>query len=405
MITVAEDALRQDIKQWSGLILTGAWAALASVVLIVVQVVIYLLWPTPETTRGLFEVLIENPLRGLLALDLLYVVSNLLAYLLYFALAVVLWPVSRSAVVIALAFGVLGMEAYMASPRPVEMLLLARSYATADPAEQVALLATGEGMLATWTGTAFDVYYVFNLVTLLLLALLMYRTEVFTRATAVWGLVAAALMAVPSNFGTAGLVFALASLLPWAVFAVLVARCLFPTGRRGSFTLTGGRLYSHHRTPASPKSALPGFASPAKSAAPRSGKFLAVSDAFPGCLSWSGDGNHASSASSIRLSVPALARCRMPRPSHSGQGLLQAALSVAAVKTAPWTSILPWSPAAREVSANSSRSGLRSGDCASSSPTPTMLRLPNSSPSSMIVVARRSTSIPTLLMQRRSSSS
>jgi hypothetical protein len=227
MITADHDAIRQDVKQWSGLVVTGAWAAVASVVLIVVQVVIYLLWPIPETTRGLFEVLVANPLRGLLALDLLYVLSNLLAYLLYFALAVVLWRVSRSAVVVALAFGVLGMAAYMASPRPVEMLQLARSYAQADPAEQVALLATGEGMLATWMGTAFDIYYLFNLVTLLVFALLMYRSDVFTRPAAVWGLVAAALMAVPSNFGTVGLVFALASLVPWAVFALLVARRLF----------------------------------------------------------------------------------------------------------------------------------------------------------------------------------
>ena len=91
----------------------------------------------------------------------------------------------------------------------------------------MALLATGEGMLATWTGTAFDVYYIFNLVTLLVMAVLMYRSQVFSRPTAVWGLVAAALMAVPSNFGTVGLVFALASLVPWALFALLVAHRLF----------------------------------------------------------------------------------------------------------------------------------------------------------------------------------
>ena len=38
------------------------------------------------------------------------------------------------------------------------MLLLARAFEGADPAQRVALLATGEGMLATWAGTAFDVY-------------------------------------------------------------------------------------------------------------------------------------------------------------------------------------------------------------------------------------------------------
>lgn len=226
MVAVDERRVRDDLSPWSGLLSTGAWVALASVALIVVQVGIYLVWPPPETTVELFEVLLDNPVRGVLALDALYVVSNLLAFLLYLALAVVLWRVSRSAVVVALGFGVLGMAAYMASPRPVEMLTLAGAYGEGDAAERVALVATGDGMLATWMGTAFDVYYFFNLVTLLVLAVLMYRSSLFSRATAVWGLVAAALMAVPSNFGTVGLMFAMASLVPWAVFAVLVARRL-----------------------------------------------------------------------------------------------------------------------------------------------------------------------------------
>lgn len=227
MDDVDPETVVRNVSQWRGLVLTGAWAAVASVVLIVVQILVYVVWPPPETVPGFFELLLQNPLLGILSLDGLYVVSNLLAYLLYFALAVLLWPVSRSAVVVALAFGVLGMAAYMASPRPVEMLLLARQFASADAATQVALLATGEGMLATWMGTAFDVYYFFNLVTLLVLAVLMYRSDVFDRPTAVWGLIAAALMAVPSNFGTVGVAFALASLLPWAVFAVLVAGRMF----------------------------------------------------------------------------------------------------------------------------------------------------------------------------------
>lgn len=226
MTTQEERGIHTGLRQWTGLLRTGEWAALASVALIAIQIVIYVLWPPPETTGDFFALLIADPLRGLLALDLLYVISNLLAYLLYFALAAALWQVSRSAVVVALAFGVLGMAAYMASPRPVEMLALARAYQDADPVAQVALLATGDGMLATWRGTAFDVYYFFNLVTLLIFAVLMYRSTVFTRATAIWALVAAALMAVPSNFGTVGVVFALASLLPWAVFASLVARGL-----------------------------------------------------------------------------------------------------------------------------------------------------------------------------------
>jgi hypothetical protein len=221
-----------DVREWRGLVATGAWVALASVAMIVVQVAIYVVWPPPDTTEAFFELLLTDPVQGIVALDGLYIVSNTLAYLLYFALAVVLWRVSRSAVVVALAFGVLGMAAYMASPRAVEMLALAEAYADAGPAERVALLATGDGMLATWMGTAFDVYYLFNLVTLLVLAVLMLRSSIFSRATGAWGLVAAVLMAVPSNVGTVGMIFALASLVPWSVFALLVWRRLLHLARR-----------------------------------------------------------------------------------------------------------------------------------------------------------------------------
>lgn len=170
--------------------------------------------------------LADNPVVGLLMLDLLYPLSNMLTLLLYAALAVALWRVSRSSVVIALALGGMGMAAYMSSPRPVEMLHLARAWSEADPGEQTALLATGEGMLATWTGTAFDVYYVLNFVALLIFGILIYRSSVFSRGTALWGLAAAVLMAVPSNLGTIGLAFAVASLVPWSVFAVLTGRRL-----------------------------------------------------------------------------------------------------------------------------------------------------------------------------------
>ncbi|HZK05521.1 MAG TPA: hypothetical protein VFC82_06675 [Actinomycetaceae bacterium] len=226
MDETSDHEFRSDVRKWNGLVRTGAWAAIVSVALIVLQIVAFVIWPPPETVAEFYEMLIEQPLQGLLALDVIYPLSNLLTYLVYLALAVVLWRVSRSAVVIALAFGTLGMAAYTASPRPVEMLQLAGIYATADPGGQEALLAAGEGMLAIWRGTAFDVYYILNFVALLIFSVLVLRSPVFGRATALWGLAAAVLMAVPSNFGTVGLIFALASLLPWSVFALLVARKL-----------------------------------------------------------------------------------------------------------------------------------------------------------------------------------
>jgi hypothetical protein len=88
------------------------------------------------------------------------------------------------------------------------------------------LLATGDGMLATWMGTAFDIYYFFTLVTLAVLAILMLRSSIFSRATAVWGLASAVLMTVPTNFGLVGLALGVASLAPFSVFAVMIWRRL-----------------------------------------------------------------------------------------------------------------------------------------------------------------------------------
>lgn len=262
MTPTVDPAIGSDVRQWRGLVRTGAWAALASVAFIAVQIAIYLLWPPPDTAEEFFRELNDNPVVGLLMLDALYPLSNVLTLLFYGALAVPLWRVSRSAVTIALALGGVGMASFMASVRPVEMLQLAGAYAEAGPAERVALAATGEGMLATWTGSAFDVYYLLNCAALLIFGVLILRSAsrqrapvsgnavpsnpvsgnpapsnsassqpvsggpVFSRATAVWGLAAAVLMAVPSNVGTVGLAFALASLVPWAVFAVLGARRL-----------------------------------------------------------------------------------------------------------------------------------------------------------------------------------
>ncbi len=199
--------------------------------MILVEVARFLLWPPPSSTAGFFDLLLENPVLGLVSLDLLFIVSTALTYLVHLALAVALWRVSRSAVSIALALSTVSTAAFMSSTRPVEMLTLAHVYADADSDSRAALLATGDGMLAVWTGTGYVVYYYLGFATLLILSVLMLRSSIFSRATARWALASAVLMSVPATFGTAGLVVALVSLVPWSVFAILAGRRLLRLAR------------------------------------------------------------------------------------------------------------------------------------------------------------------------------
>jgi Domain of unknown function (DUF4386) len=236
---------RHGFDRWRGLLRVGGWAAFGSVALIFVQVWIYVQWPPPETVEDFYTLFTENPFLGLLSLDLLYIVNNVIVLLVYLALFAVLRPTHPAAVTIALLLGSVGMAAYMASNVGFEMLALADAYAAADGAGRVALLGAGEVLLASFEGTAFNIYYVLSMVALLLFAGSMLRSRDFSRAAGGWGLAAALLMIVPSTAGALGMVFALASLGPWVVFALLTGRRLLNLSARrvsveGRTSPTGG---------------------------------------------------------------------------------------------------------------------------------------------------------------------
>lgn len=224
---------RTDVR---GLLRVGGWAALGSVGLIVVQIAVFAVWPPVHTVAEVFALMNENPVVGLLSLDLLYVVNNLLVWLYYVGLGAALFPVSRSAVTVAVGLGTLQMAAYLASNPAVEMLTLARAQATADASARAALAAAGEALLTSWKGTAFLTYYFLGAIVLFVFFWLLRRSADFPPSTARWALASGVLMLVPSSFGTVGLVFALASLVPWSVLCVVGGRRLLrlAAGREAS---------------------------------------------------------------------------------------------------------------------------------------------------------------------------
>ena len=231
MPTLPDDDLADP--RWSLLYKIGGVAALVGVALIPVQMVVLIVWPPPETALGFFELFERNWLLGLLSLDLLYLLQNVLMILIYLSLYAALHRIDESLMAIAAVFSLVGIAVYYPSNTAFEMLDLSIRYTGAETTTQTAaLLAAGEGMLATYVGTAFDVYYVLNGIALVMIAVVMLRSSVFSRATARVGLAAGVLMLIPSTAGAVGLAFALVSLVPWAVFAVLVARRLLRLAQR-----------------------------------------------------------------------------------------------------------------------------------------------------------------------------
>lgn len=216
---------------WKLLWKAGGTAALAMFVLMAIQIVVFIVWPPPHTAEGYFALFQENWLLGLLSLDLLYIVDSILLILIYLALYMALKRFGEAAMLIGLVFGITGVAAYFASNTAFEMLSLSSQYsAVTTEAQRVMILTAGQVMLETYKGTAFDIYYVLNTIVLFLFSPVMLRSNIFSKTTAYLGISAGILMIIPSTAGTLGLYFSLASLIPWAIWLILVSRRLFQLG-------------------------------------------------------------------------------------------------------------------------------------------------------------------------------
>ncbi len=220
---------------WKPLYRVAAVAALIIVVFIPIQSIVFVVWPPPSTVIGWFTLFQHNRLLGLLDMDLLLIVDQVLMGLVLLAFYAALKRASPSLMAIALTAGLVGIAAYFASSTAFNMLSLSSQYAAATTAVQRAMFeASGQATLAIWQGTAFDVSYVLEGVALLIIAVVMLRSTLFSNATAYVGILMGVVMLVPPTVGTIGLLFSLGSLVPLEIWLILIARRLFQLGSGGS---------------------------------------------------------------------------------------------------------------------------------------------------------------------------
>lgn len=194
-------------------------------VIIPIQIMVFVLSPIPTTTLEWFELYHSNPFLGMLHQDLLYVINNVFVALMYLTFYLSLKGKKDSIMLLSLFLGLLGIAAYMASNKSFEMLDLSRLYYSSTlESDRSTLLLIGSTMLSEWQGSAFIIYYILNGVALLLISYAMLNSGIYSNKMAIIGMISGFLMMVPSPFGTIGLVFSLASLIPWYIFSIFALK-------------------------------------------------------------------------------------------------------------------------------------------------------------------------------------
>lgn len=229
---VVESTAAQGMdRQWRGILTLGAAAAAWVVVMIPLQAAVFLLSPPPSTVEAYFDLFQRNPLLGLLDLDLLLSIDYVVMIPFYLALYAVIRRVAPAWALLALVFGLLSVTLFLVSREATfSMWLLSNQYAAATPAGRVPLLAAGTTLLTLYNGGTFATSYVLGAISTLLFSGLMLRHRVFGRLPGLIGVLTGVTMLIPANVGTVGLTLAMVSLVPTALWLILLCRHLFRAG-------------------------------------------------------------------------------------------------------------------------------------------------------------------------------
>jgi hypothetical protein len=219
--------------EWRGLVRLGAAAAVFVVVMIPLQAAIFILRPPPSTVEGFFALFQENPLLGLLDLDILLTLDYLVMIPFYLALYVIVRLVAPAWGLLALVVGLFGLVLFVVSREATfSMWMLSDQYAEATSAtDRSALLAAGRTLLTLYNGGTFATSYVLGAFSTLLFSAVMVRHAIFGRLVGLVGVLTGLTMLVPANAGAVGLVIAMVSLLPTIVWLILLFPHLFRAAR------------------------------------------------------------------------------------------------------------------------------------------------------------------------------
>jgi hypothetical protein len=217
-------------SQWSALYKIAGAAAVISAVLIPIQVLVFIVWPPPSSVVGWFELLQTSPLVGLIDLDLLLVIDNLLLVPIYLALYFVLRRTSESTMLLVAVLGLLVSAMIVASNPAFGMLILSNRYAAGASAGVWSMaLGAGQVLLASWEGTAFQVAYFLGATVGIAVGIVMLRSGLFSRLTAYMAILGNA-VAFGYYLPAIGIYLSVFSVLFLEIWYILVACSLFQLG-------------------------------------------------------------------------------------------------------------------------------------------------------------------------------
>ena len=179
-------------QRWKDLYRIGAFNAILVAVLIALAIAAFFIWPFAAgeaSTLEVFEALQADRIGTLISLDISLLLIQVIYIPLLLALYMALKPVNESWALIAVVFGLVAIVLSIIIRPVAELSLLSDLHAASSEAEKMRYLAAGEAMLSVFNGTSWIVATILIGLSGLIEALLMRRSPVFRKATAIVGII------------------------------------------------------------------------------------------------------------------------------------------------------------------------------------------------------------------------
>lgn len=215
------------LNKWKPLFKITTYCLWLILFFVVIQIFVYVFNPPPKDVIGFFNLYHQNPFLGLLSLDLIMLLDWILEIPIFLTLYILLRRKNNSLILLATVLGLIGIAIYFASGVAFEMLILSQQFfQTTSEIQKNILLASGQNLLATYQGTAFNISYVLVAIAFLIDSIVMLKSKIFTKTTAYFGLAMSILMLLPPTAGIIGFVCSFLSLIPMICWFILVAKQL-----------------------------------------------------------------------------------------------------------------------------------------------------------------------------------
>lgn len=215
----------------------GAIAAALGALLTPISVGIFAAFPPPAYDEGAskwFAHIRDNPLLGLMSLDLPFLIVSVLMIFVMLALFIALIRVQPVAAIVGGVIYLVAVATYFGTNTSFELLSLSDRYAdAATEIQRVLLLGAGEALLASFNSTAFHINYILAQMAGIVMGIAMLRAQLFSRTVA-YLMVAGNLFGFHIYVPRIGLTLsAFSGVILW-IWMIFVSRRLFQMARQSN---------------------------------------------------------------------------------------------------------------------------------------------------------------------------